>query len=128
TCALPISMCDRFAAIGYVSTAPAVFDRIQPNFESGYSPEEIAKAREIIPKIDWAKLLLDVTSAIDNVKAAGKVGIVGYCMGGTVAFLSAGKLDGLSASVGYYGGQIAKNVDLKPKIPNQLHFGAKDKC
>ena len=101
------AMCDRFAAVGYTSTAPQVFDRIQPNFESGYSPDEIAHARTLIPKVDWAKMLLDVASAIDNVKGAGKVGIVGYCMGGTVAFLSAGKLDGLSASVGYYGGQIA---------------------
>ena len=120
------AMCDRFAAIGYISTAPAVFDRIQPNFESGYSPEEIAKAREIIPKIDWSKMLADVAAAIDNVKPAGKVGIVGYCMGGTVAFLSAGKLDGLSAAVGYYGGQIAKNADLTPKVPTLLHFGDQD--
>jgi carboxymethylenebutenolidase len=120
------AMCDRFAAVGYVSTAPAVFDRIQPNFECGYTPDEIAHARTLIPKIDWAKLLLDVGAAIDNVKGGGKVGIVGYCMGGTVAFLSAGKLDGLSASVGYYGGQIAKNVDLKPKVPTQLHFGDQD--
>src|ERR1051325_6303303 len=66
------AMCDRFAAVGYVSTAPAVFDRIQPNFESGYSPDEIAKARAIIPKIDWAALLRDVAAAIDNVKPAGK--------------------------------------------------------
>jgi len=120
------AMCDRFAAIGYTSTAPAVFDRIQPDFECGYTPDEIAHARTLIPKIDWGKLLLDVTSAIDNIKPAGKVGIVGYCMGGTVAFLSAGKLDGLSASVGYYGGQIAKNVDLQPKVPTQLHFGDQD--
>ena len=120
------ALCDRFAALGYAAVAPAVFDRIQPNFESGYSPDEIAKARALIPKVDWGKMLLDVTAAIDNVKSAGKVGIVGFCMGGTVAFLSAGKLDGLSAAVGYYGGQIAKNVDVKPKVPTLLHFGDQD--
>jgi carboxymethylenebutenolidase len=120
------AMCDRFAALGYVSTAPAVFDRIQPNFECGYTPDEIAHARTLIPKIDWAALMRDVAATIDNVKPAGKVGIVGYCMGGTVAFLAAGKLDGLSTAIGYYGGQIAKNVDLKPKVPTQLHFGDQD--
>ena len=57
---------------------------------------------------------------------AGKVGIIGYCMGGTVAFLAAGKLDGLSAAVCYYGGQTARNADLKPKVPTQLHFGDRD--
>ena len=120
------AMCDRFAALGYAAVAPAVFDRIEPDFECGYSPDEIAHARTLIPKIDWGKMLLDVAAAIDNVKSAGKVGIVGFCMGGTVAFLSAGKLDGLSAAVGYYGGQIAKNVDVKPKVPTLLHFGDQD--
>ncbi len=120
------AMCDRFAALGYVAVAPAVFDRIQPNFECGYSPEEIAHARTLIPKIDWAAMLRDVAAAIGSAKSGGKVGIVGYCMGGTVAFLSAAKLDGLSAAVGYYGGQIAKNVDVKPKVPTMLHFGDQD--
>jgi carboxymethylenebutenolidase len=120
------AVCDRFAALGYTAVAPAVFDRVQPNFECGYSPDEIAHARTLIPKVDWGKMLLDVAASIDDVKSAGKVGIVGFCMGGTVAFLSAGKLDGLSAAVGYYGGQIAKNVDVKPKVPTLLHFGDQD--
>jgi carboxymethylenebutenolidase len=120
------ALCDRFAALGYLAVAPAVFDRIQPNFECGYTPDEIANARTIIPKIDWAKMMLDTQAAIDSVKSAGKVGIVGFCMGGTVAFMAAGKLNGLSAAISYYGGQIAKNVDLKPKVPTLMHFGDQD--
>jgi carboxymethylenebutenolidase len=120
------AVCDRFAALGYVATAPAVFDRIQPNFECGYTPDEIAHARTFLPKIDWGKMLLDTAAAIGNVKSAGKVGIVGFCMGGSIAFLSAAKLDGLSAAVGYYGGTIAKNADEKPKVPTLLHFGDQD--
>jgi carboxymethylenebutenolidase len=120
------ALCDRFAALGYLAVAPAVFDRIQPNFECGYTPDEIAHARTLIPKIDWAKMMLDTQAAIDSVKSAGKVGIVGFCMGGTVAFSAAGKLEGLSAAVSYYGGQIAKNVDLKPKVPTLMHFGDQD--
>jgi carboxymethylenebutenolidase len=120
------SVCDRFAAQGYVSVAPQVFDRMQPNFESGYSPDEIAHARTFVPKIDWAAMMRDTAAAIDNVRSAGKVGIVGYCMGGSVAFLAAGKLDGLSAAIGYYGGAIAKNADVKPKVPTLLHFGDQD--
>jgi carboxymethylenebutenolidase len=117
---------DRFAALGYAAVAPQVFDRIQPNFESGYTPDEIAHARTFIPKIDWGKMLLDTQAAIDNVKPAGKVGIVGYCMGGSIAFMAAAKLNGLSAAVGYYGGTIAKNADEKPKVPTLLHFGDQD--
>ncbi len=120
------AMTDRFAALGYLSVAPAVFDRIQPNFECGYTPDEIAHARTLLPKIDWAAMMRDVQAAIDNVKSVGKVGIVGFCMGGTVAFMAANKLDGLSAAIGYYGGNIAKNADLKPKVPTLLHFGDQD--
>ena len=60
-------------------------------------------------------MMRDTAAAIAAVKGAGKVGIVGYCMGGSVAFLAAANLDGLSCAVGYYGGAIAKNVDVKPR-------------
>jgi carboxymethylenebutenolidase len=120
------NVCDRFAAQGYASVAPAVFDRIEPNFECGYTPAEVEHARTFIPRIDWAKMMLDTAAAIGEVKSAGKVGIVGYCMGGSVAFLAAGKLDGLTCAIGYYGGAIAKNADVKPKVPTLLQFGDQD--
>lgn len=120
------NVCDRFAADGYASIAPAIFDRIEPNFETGYSPAELEHARTFVPKLDWAALLRDVAAAVDNVKDTGKVGIVGYCLGGSVAYVSACELDGLSCAIGYYGGMIAKNADRKPKVPTLLHFGDQD--
>jgi len=120
------TLCDRFAAQGYASVAPAVFDRIQPDFECGYSPAEIEHARTFIPKIDWGAMMRDTAAAIGAIKGAGKVGIVGYCMGGSVAFLAACNLDGLSCAIGYYGGAIARNADSKPKVPTLLHFGDQD--
>jgi carboxymethylenebutenolidase len=120
------NVCDRFAAEGYTSIAPAIFDRISPNFETGYTPAEIEHARTFPPKIDWAALMRDVQAAVDDVKESGKVGIVGYCLGGSVAFRAARELDGLACAIGYYGGQIAKNADLKPRVPTLLHFGDQD--
>jgi len=120
------SLCDRFAALGYAAVAPAVFDRMTPNFECGYTPAEIEKARGFIAKIDWAAMMRDTAAAIATVKPVGKVGIVGYCMGGSVAFLAACNLDGLTCAVGYYGGAIAQNADSKPKVPTLLHFGDQD--
>ena len=120
------NVCGRFAALGYAAVAPAIFDRIEPNFECGYTASEVEHARTFIPKIDWAKMMLDTAAAIDAAGSAGKVGIVGYCLGGSVAFLAACKLDGLACAVGYYGGAIAKNADLKPKVPTLLHFGDQD--
>ena len=120
------AVCDRFAALGYTSVAPALFDRYTPNFESGYTPEDIAVAREYITKADRPKMLLDAQAAIDSLQPAGKVGIVGYCLGGSLAFLAACQLKGLSCAIGYYGGMIAKAADEKPKVPTMLHFGETD--
>ena len=120
------AVCDRLAAQGYAAIAPAVFDRQQPNFESGYSPDEIANARKFVANPDWGAMMRDTQAAIDAAKKFGPAAIVGFCMGGSIAFLAAAKLNGLSAAIGFYGGQIAKNADEKPTIPVQLHFGEKD--
>jgi carboxymethylenebutenolidase len=120
------AVCDRLAGMGYAAVAPALFDRQQPNFECGYSPDEIANARKFVANTDWGAMMRDVQAAIDEAKKSGPAAIVGFCMGGTLAFLAAAKLNGLSAAIGYYGGQIAKNADEKPKVPTQLHFGEKD--
>jgi carboxymethylenebutenolidase len=120
------SVCDRLAAEGYVAIAPAIFDRIEPNFTSGYSPDEVAVARKFVANPDWAAMLRDTQAAIDAVKNVGPVGIIGFCLGGSVAYAAATRLSGLSAAIGYYGGAIARFADDKPKVPTQLHFGEND--
>ena len=120
------AVCDRLAAQGYTAVAPAVFDRQQPGFECGYTPDEIANARKFVANPDWGAMLRDVQASIDELKKDGPVAIMGFCMGGTISFLAAGKLNGLSAAVCYYGGQIVKNADQAPKVPTQMHFGEKD--
>jgi carboxymethylenebutenolidase len=119
-------VCDRIAAEGYVAVAPAIFDRIEPNFTSGYSPEEIAVARKFVANPNWPAMLRDTQAAIDSVKNVGPVGIVGFCLGGSVAYGAATKLSGLKAAVCYYGGAIVRFADDKPTVPTQLHFGEKD--
>ena len=120
------NVCDRFASAGYVAVAPAIFDRIERDFQSGYSPDEVAVARKFIANPDWTAMLRDVQAAIDSVKSVGPVGIVGFCLGGSVAYAAATKLTGLSAAVGYYGGAIVRFADDNPGVPMMLHFGEKD--
>ena len=120
------AVCDRLAGEGYVAIAPSIFDRIEPGFTSGYSPDEIATARKFVANPDWAAMLRDTQAAIDAVKDVGPVGIIGFCLGGSVAYAAATKLSGLSAAIGYYGGAIVRFADDKPKVPTQLHFGEKD--
>lgn len=120
------SVCDRFAALGYAAVAPALFDRFVPDFQSGYSAEEVAKARQYLTSIDWDAFLRDIAAAVETLRPLGPVAVIGFCMGGTVAFLAATRLDGLAASVCFYGGQIARFADERPHCPTQMHFGEKD--
>jgi carboxymethylenebutenolidase len=117
---------DRFAGEGYVAIAPALFDRQQRNYESGYSPDDIAKARTFVANSNWDAMLRDTQAAISAVGAVGPVGIVGFCLGGSIAFLSATRLNGIKAAVSFYGGAISKNADEIPKVPVMAHFGEKD--
>ena len=120
------AVCDRLAGEGYAAVAPALFDRAQPGFECGYTPDEIAGARKFVANPNWDAMLRDTQAAIDELKKEGPVAIIGFCMGGSIAFLAATRLNGLSAAICYYGGQIAKFADEKPKVPTQMHFGEKD--
>ena len=117
---------DGYAADGYLAIAPALFDRVKRNVDLGYSLEYIAKGRDIRGKVTNDMALKDTEAAIKAASGAGKVGIVGYCWGGLVTWLAAGKLAGLSAAVPYYGGGILDNAELDPKVPLMGHFGDKD--
>jgi carboxymethylenebutenolidase len=120
------SVCDRLAEAGYVALAPQVFDRVERDFESGYTPDEVAHSRTFIPKLDWDKVMADTEAAIDDLKKEGSVAIMGFCLGGSVSWIAATKLGGLAAAVCYYGGQIMQHIDKKPRCPVQMHFGGQD--
>ena len=120
------AVCDRVVEAGYVALAPALFDRTVRDFQSGYTPDEIAKARKFVEAPDWDAMLRDTDAAIEQLKSAGPTAIMGFCMGGTISFLVACRLSGLSAAVCYYGGGIARFAEEKPKCPTQMHFGEKD--
>jgi carboxymethylenebutenolidase len=117
---------DRLAGEGYLAVAPAVFDRFVRDFESGYTPDEIAHARSYLGNLNWDAMMADIGAALGDIGKGGPLGVIGFCMGGSAAFLAATRLSGLAASVCYYGGQIAKFADEKPKCPVQMHFGDKD--
>jgi carboxymethylenebutenolidase len=120
------SIADGYAADGYLAIAPAFFDRAQRGVDLGYSPADIEVGRTFIPKLQWDNTMKDAAAALDNVKSAGKVGIVGYCWGGTVSWMGASRLAGLAAAVTYYGGGITANSGEKPKCPVMSHWGETD--
>jgi len=117
---------DGYAADGYLAIAPALFDRAQPGYETGYSEEEIQRGIALIPKLDLDKTMQDIAAAMHNIAAAGRIGIVGYCWGGTVAWNAAASLTGLACAVPYYGGGIPGLVGLQPRCPVMFHWGESD--
>src|SRR5262245_39467349 len=100
-------VCDGFARRGYRAVAPALFDRAERGVELGYDPAAVEKGRRLRAAIGWDATLLDVSAAIAATGGAGPIAVLGYCWGGTLAFLAAARLPGVDCAVGYYGGQTA---------------------
>ena len=117
---------DDYAANGYRVIAPALFDRVRRGVELGYTDADIAEGRKIRGHVTFEQTLADVKAAHDALRSVGKVGVVGYCWGGTVTWLAAGRLAGFAAASSYYGGGIGQFADEHPRCPVQCHFGEKD--
>ncbi len=119
--------CDGFAADGYVALAPALFDRVERDYATGYTPADVERGRAVRGKLTIDDAVKDVRAAVRELaKAGSKVGVVGYCFGGTIAWLAATRIDGVVAAVGYYGGGVADAAHEKPRCPVMLHFGETD--
>ncbi len=121
------NVADGYAADGYLAIAPALFDRVERGVVMDqYNPETMQKGFGFMQKVDTDNALLDVRAAVEAASAAGKVGVVGFCFGGKVAWLAASRLEGIAASVPYYGGGIPDLASEQPKCPVMLHFGERD--
>jgi len=122
------SICDGFAADGYAAIAPALYDRYERGFEVGYTPDDIAKGRELKTRANTGldAALRDVAAARDAVAAGGKVATVGYCWGGYVTWMAAARLDGFACAIPYYGGGMLEAAGEKPRCAVIAHFGERD--
>lgn len=117
---------DRFAAAGYVTIAPSLFDRVRRGVELGYSAQDVEEGRGYLLQLTEEQLLRDLQACINVVKHAGAVAAVGYCWGGSLAYLAACELP-VACAVSYYGTRTVQMLDRKPRVRVQYHFGAKDK-
>ncbi len=120
------AVADSYAAQGYLAVAPALYDRAQPDFECGYSQDDVKTGAGIRGKLDNAKTMLDLEAAVAEAAKGGKVGVVGYCYGGTMTFAAACKTPGLAAASAYYGGGACAMAGDKPNCPTIMHFGETD--
>jgi carboxymethylenebutenolidase len=121
------SVAESYARDGFLAVAPALFDRIERGVELGYIGADMQKAVSFIPKLDLEKSLADVAAAVEfSGSSSGKaVGVIGYCYGGTLAWLAAARLRP-AVAVGYYGGRTSNYASEKLFSPVMLHFGRQD--
>jgi carboxymethylenebutenolidase len=120
------SVTDGFAAAGYVAIAPSLFDRVRGGVELGYTGEDLELGRGYVAQISEEQLLRDMQASINVVRHAGAVAAVGYCWGGSLAYLAAAELP-VHCAVSYYGTRTVQLLDRKPRVPVMYHFGSRDK-
>ena len=125
-------LADRYAEEGYVTIAPNLFWRIQPGVELGYSEAEIKAAFDFYGRFDPDQAIKDVADTVRALRAMpecnGKVGAIGFCLGGMLAYLTAARCN-IEAAVSYYGVGIEKRLNETGAVrcPMVLHFGESDR-
>ncbi len=122
---------DAYATQGYLVVAPATFHRVQADVDMGYTPDDIAsgvKLKAAVEGLPTPGVMPDIAAAIAYAAQAGKVGIVGYCWGGLLAWRAACQLPGISVAVPYYGGGMTTPAEVarQPQCPVMCHFGEFD--
>jgi carboxymethylenebutenolidase len=116
---------DRFAGHGFSALAPAMFDHIEHRVELGYDEAGIARGRELVDQLGFDRAVEDVRAAQRLLQPDGNVGVVGYCWGGTVAYLSWARLR--LPAVSYYGARTVPFLaHERSTAPLMLHFGERD--
>ncbi|WP_374572878.1 dienelactone hydrolase family protein [Phenylobacterium sp.] len=116
----------RWAKAGYEAIAPSLFDRREWSFTSEHTPEGIAEGVAHARSTPLEQALQDIGACRDFLSARGKVCVVGYCYGGSLAWLAAAKVEGLAAASSYYGSLVQGNAEMKPLCPVIIHLGRND--
>ncbi|MEO8812343.1 MAG: dienelactone hydrolase family protein [Caulobacteraceae bacterium] len=117
---------DRWASLGFEAIAPALYDRREAGFLAGHDEAGMAAGIGHARATPLDQALADIAACRDALAPAGKVFVVGYCYGGSLAWLAAAKVPGLSGASSYYGSLVQANAELKPLCPTIVHLGRLD--
>ncbi len=117
-------LADGFAEDGYETLAPSFYDRQHPGFETGYDADGVSLAKRYSEAAPWDEVAADLAAAVAALKPP--VFVVGYCWGGTAAWLAACRCEGVAAASAFYGRRIPELLDETPRCPIILHFGRRD--
>lgn len=117
---------DRWAALGFEALAPSLYDRREPGFTAGHDEAGLKAGISHAMATPLDQALADIAACRDLLASRGKVNIVGYCYGGSMAWLAACKVPGLNASSSYYGSMVQANAALTPLCPVIVHLARLD--
>jgi carboxymethylenebutenolidase len=117
---------DRWASLGFEAVAPSLYDRRERGFVAGHDEAGMSAGIGHARATPLDQALADIAACRDYLKPRGKAYIVGYCYGGSLAWLAAGKLDGFSGASSYYGSMVQANAELTPRCPTIIHLGRLD--
>lgn len=116
----------RWAEAGFEVLAPSLFDRQEPGYVAPHDPEGIATGLKYLQANGWDNPIDDISTCIDWLRPKGPVFLVGYCYGGSLAWMAACRLGDLAAASSYYGSQVHNHAHEQPRCPIILHFGTSD--
>ncbi|TNY36545.1 dienelactone hydrolase family protein [Thermomonospora catenispora] len=126
------AVAEDLAALGYVVGAPDLFWRLHPGWVGEHTEQGTRESIELASRFDGHAGLADLQAALEHLaglpEVVGGVGAVGFCFGGSMAYLLAAERDDLAACVSFYGSQVPDALELAPRItcPIQFHFGGRD--
>lgn len=118
------AVCTEFAAHGYVALAPAFFDHFEHDVQLAYDADGVRRGKDLVDRLGFERALEDIAAAAAVLQADGGVGVVGYCWGGTAAYLANTRLS--LPAVSYYGARTAQFIDEALDAPMLFHFGEHD--
>lgn len=119
------AVCNQYAEYGYAAIAPALYDRQECNSAFGYDESGMHKARVLRRGLNYDLVLLDVAASVDWLRPFGPIAVVGYCVGGSAAWLAACRLS-ISSAVCYYPSDLGKQLSELPRHPVLMHFAERD--
>jgi carboxymethylenebutenolidase len=117
---------ERWADMGFEALAPSLFDRQEPGYVGEHDPEGFAVGLKYAQANGWDNPIDDVSTCLSLLLPEGRVFLVGYCYGGSLAWLAASRLGEFAAIASYYGSQVLAHAHDTPSVPVMLHFGAED--
>jgi carboxymethylenebutenolidase len=117
---------ERWGAMGFEVLAPSLFDRQEAGYVGAHDPEGIATGLKYLQANGFDNPLDDIATCIDALREKGPVFLVGYCYGGSLAWMAACKLGDLAAASSYYGSQVHNHAHDVARCPVIFHFGTED--